>query len=142
MQTCSVCQVLPTLQLLAHLYELLPSIGIRRPSVNFLKNLLLWNHWANLNQTWPESSLGVPFKIISDDPVDQPSWPPYLLIEHRGKINKKINKKNPEKSFRAYCNKIWYIYVIFFQNYGWGPHPPSNMATIDTINRKLVKKIH
>jgi hypothetical protein len=31
--------------------------GIRRPSVNFKKNLLLWNHWANLNQTWPESSL-------------------------------------------------------------------------------------
>ena len=31
---------------------------VRRPSVNFFKNLLLWNHWANLNQTWPESSLG------------------------------------------------------------------------------------
>jgi hypothetical protein len=31
-------------------------------------------------------------------------------------------------------------YIIFFQNYGWGPHPPSNMTTIVTINRKLVKK--
>ena len=42
---------------LAHLCELLPSFGDRRPSVNFLKNLLLWNHWTNLNQAWPESSL-------------------------------------------------------------------------------------
>jgi hypothetical protein len=58
LQTCSACQDLSTLQFLAHLYELLPSIGVRRSSVNFFKNLL-WNHWANLNQTWPESSLGV-----------------------------------------------------------------------------------
>jgi hypothetical protein len=43
---------------LAHLCELLTSLGVRRPSVNFFKNLLLWNHCANLNQTWPESSLG------------------------------------------------------------------------------------
>jgi hypothetical protein len=41
LQTCSACQDLPTLQFLAHLYELLPSFGVRRPSVNFLKNLLL-----------------------------------------------------------------------------------------------------
>jgi hypothetical protein len=33
-------------------------IFVRRPSVNFKKNLLPWNHWANLNQTWRESSLG------------------------------------------------------------------------------------
>jgi hypothetical protein len=38
--------------------ELLPSLGVRRSYVNFLKNLLLWNHWANLDHTWPESSLG------------------------------------------------------------------------------------
>jgi hypothetical protein len=30
----------------------------RRPSVNFFKNLLLWNHWTNLNQTWTQSSSG------------------------------------------------------------------------------------
>ena len=41
LQTCSACQDLPTLQFLAHLYELLPSFGICRPSVNFFKNLLL-----------------------------------------------------------------------------------------------------
>ena len=31
---------------------------------------------------------------MSDDPADQPSWPSCLLIEHRGKISKKI-QKNP-----------------------------------------------
>ena len=42
----------------SHRWAKLPSLGIRRPSVNSFKSLLLWNHWANLNQTWPESSLG------------------------------------------------------------------------------------
>ena len=58
LQKYAACHDLPTLQFLAHLYELLPSLGVRCPSVNFFKNLLLSNHWANLNQTWPESSLG------------------------------------------------------------------------------------
>ena len=35
LQTCSACQDLPTLQFLAHLYELLPSLRVRRLSVNF-----------------------------------------------------------------------------------------------------------
>ena len=43
---------------LVHLCELLLSLSVCRSSVNFKKNLLLWNHWANLNQTWSESSLG------------------------------------------------------------------------------------
>jgi hypothetical protein len=45
---------------LAHLTQrVMWAIAITcRPSVSFLKNLLLWNHWANLNQAWPESSLG------------------------------------------------------------------------------------
>jgi hypothetical protein len=33
--------------------ELLPSLFVRRPSVNISHfNLLLRNHWANCNQTW------------------------------------------------------------------------------------------
>ena len=61
---------------LAHLCELLPSLGVRRPSVSFFKNLLLWNHWANLKQTWPESSLG-----MSNSHALHPRWPPLLKIE-------------------------------------------------------------
>jgi hypothetical protein len=41
---------------------LLPSLGIRRPSVVRHKlshlNLLLWNPWTELNQTWEGWSLG------------------------------------------------------------------------------------
>jgi hypothetical protein len=81
-----------------------------------------------------------PLKAMSDDPVDQPSWPPCLLIEHRGKISKNINEKKIQKNPLEYIAIKFDTYVIFFQNYGWGPHPPSNMATIVTINRKLVKK--
>jgi hypothetical protein len=48
---------------LAHLafrpYELLPSLFVRRPSVNISHfNLLLRNHMANCNQTLVEWSLG------------------------------------------------------------------------------------
>jgi hypothetical protein len=53
----------------------------------------------------------------------------------RGKVGKKI-QKNPLE----YIAIKFDTYVIFFQNYGWGPHSPSNMATIVTINRKLVEK--
>jgi hypothetical protein len=47
---------------LAHLaFRLLPSLFIRRPSVNISHfNLLLRNHWANCNQTLVEWSLGGP----------------------------------------------------------------------------------
>ena len=38
LQTCSACQDLPTLQFLARLYELLPSLVVH---LNFFKNLLL-----------------------------------------------------------------------------------------------------
>ena len=38
---------------------------------NFLKNLLLPNHWANLDQTWQECSLGGPLqKLFTEfDPI-------------------------------------------------------------------------
>ena len=38
LQTCSACQDLHTLEFLAHLYELLPSLGVRRPSKLFKKS--------------------------------------------------------------------------------------------------------
>ena len=47
------------------------------------KNLLLWNYWANLNQTLLKWSLGgrSPFKIVSVSAVFYPRWPPLLKIE-------------------------------------------------------------
>ena len=91
LQTCSVYQDLPTWQFLAHLYELLPSIGICCPSVNFFKSPPL----KPLGQFKPHVVwiilMGFPLKVMFDDPADQPSWPPCLLIEHGGKISKKLN---------------------------------------------------
>jgi hypothetical protein len=87
---------------LAHLCELLPSLGVRPSSV------------CKLFQKSPLKSLGqfkpnLAWIILRGSPLE------YIAIKFD-------------------------TYVIFFQNYGWGPHPPSNMATIVTINRKLVKK--
>ena len=42
-------------------YELLSWVSVRRPSVNFSHlNLLLWNHWTELNQTCQKCSLDGP----------------------------------------------------------------------------------
>jgi hypothetical protein len=44
-------------------YELLPSLGVRRPSPSVVRrklphlNLLLWKPWTKLNQTWQGGSL-------------------------------------------------------------------------------------
>jgi hypothetical protein len=46
---------------LAHLAFILPSLFVRRPSVNISHfNLLLKNHWANCSQTLVEWSLDDP----------------------------------------------------------------------------------
>ena len=42
------------------------------------EDVLLWKHWANLNQIWPEPSLA----YISDDPSTQPTWL-FLLKNYR-----------------------------------------------------------
>jgi len=36
-------------------------------------------------------------KKNSDVPANQPTWLSLLKVEHKGKINKKIQLKNPEK---------------------------------------------
>ena len=44
-------------------FELLPSLTdyeIKKGGMKFKKNLLLWNYWANLNQTLLKWSLGGP----------------------------------------------------------------------------------
>jgi hypothetical protein len=46
------------------------------------KNVLLWNYWANLNQTLLKMILRwSPFKIVSVSAVLYPRWPPLLKID-------------------------------------------------------------
>ena len=71
-------------------------------------------------------------QIVSDVPADQPTWLPLLKVEHRGKINKKNQLKNPEKLCEgAIASKLHWndTFVIPFKNYGWWHESPSNMAT-------------
>ena len=50
--------------------------SVVRPSVNFFKNLLLWNYWANLNQTWSESLPGyLVSKLYPRSPRTETTWP-------------------------------------------------------------------
>jgi hypothetical protein len=90
------------LPFLAHLVkrpcELLPSLGARRrPSKLFQKSSSL----KPLNQFEPNLTTIIlrmsSLKIVSDVPADQRTWLPLLKVKHRGKINKKIQLKNPEK---------------------------------------------
>ena len=79
LQTCSTCQDLPTLQFLAHLYELLPSLGVCRPSVNLKKKTSPLKQQGQFKPSLAWIILrGFPLKDMSDYPADQPSWPPCL----------------------------------------------------------------
>ena len=90
------------LPFLAHLVkrpcELLPSLGARRrPSKLFQKSSSL----KPLNQFEPNLTTIIlrmsSLKIVSDVPADQRTWLQLLKVKHRGKINTKIQLKNPEK---------------------------------------------
>ena len=85
------------------------------------KNPLLWNYWANLNQTLLKWSLGwSPFKIVSVSAVLYPRWPPWLKIEisSNGRncsiLSKKVHKfelyKHNDELFNIYygiCYQLW-----------------------------------
>ena len=66
LQKCAACQDLPTLQFWSKFhYPFWPIMQIRKKGGwNWKKNLLLWNYWANLNQTLLKWSLGVPLSKL------------------------------------------------------------------------------
>ena len=71
---------------IAHLYELLPSIGIRRLSKLFQKSSPLKPLGQfKPNLVWIITRVSS-FKIVSGDTVHQPTWPLLLKIEHMVKL--------------------------------------------------------
>ena len=75
--------------------ELLPSLFVRRPSVNISHFNLLRNHWANCNQTLVEWSLdGPPWKLC---PVIPTSNPDGLQAKNRKKGGWNFKKSSPLK---------------------------------------------
>ena len=64
----------------------------------FKKNLLLWNYWANLNQTVLKWSLGGPLSKLCPLNVLYPRWPPFAYFDRLCKLEKRGMKFNIKKS--------------------------------------------
>jgi hypothetical protein len=67
-----------------------------------IKKNLLWNYWANLNQTLLKWSLGGPLSKLSISAVLYPRWLPWLKIEKNFKWPKLLYFK-PESA------QIWTV---------------------------------
>ena len=67
-----------------------------------IKKNLLWNYWANLNQTLLKWSLGGPLSKLSISTVLYPRWLPWLKIEKNFKWPKLLYFK-PESA------QIWTV---------------------------------
>ena len=83
------------------------------------KNLLLWNYWANFNQTLLKWSLGDPlFKIVSVSAVLYPRWPPLLKIEisSNGQNCSILSQKVPKFELYKHNDELFNIYYgIFYE---------------------------
>ena len=82
------------------------SLGVRRPSsLTFIKIFSSKTTAPNLTKLGHNHHLGSSLKNVSGDSANQPRWPPWLKIEHRGKIQ-----------FLAYNSKT----KAFKPNMTWG----------------------
>jgi hypothetical protein len=103
-------------------FELLPILtdyaNKKKGGMKFKKNLLLWNYWANLNQT-AEMILGwSPFKIVSVSAVLYPRWPPLLKIEisSNGQNCSMLSQKVPKFELYKHNEELFNIYYgIFYE---------------------------
>ena len=82
------------------------------------KNLLLWNYWANLNQTVEMILRWSPFKIVSLSAVLYPRWPPLLKIEisSNGQDYSILSQKVPKYELYKHNDELVNIYYgIFYE---------------------------
>ena len=119
---------------LAHLAfspcELLPSLFVRRPSVNISHfNLLLRNHWANCNQTFVEWFLGgPPWKLCLMIPTSNQDGRQAKNRKRGMKLKKIFSSETTEPISTKLCwNDPW---VGPFQNCVRQPRPPFKMAAV------------
>ena len=83
------------------------------------KNLLLWNYWANLNQTLLRWSLDGPLsKLCPSAPSCIPRWPPLLKIEisSNGQNCSILSQKMPKFELYKHNDELFNIYYgIFYE---------------------------
>ena len=134
--------------------------------MKFKKNLLLWNYYANLDQTllkWslggsiyfkPESAqiwnkhndelfniyYGIFFKIVSVSAVLYPRWPPLLKIEisSNGQNCSILSQKVPKFELYKHNDELFNIYYGIFYEL-WTPRwPPLLKIEISSNGQKLL----
>ena len=115
--------------------ELLPSLFVRRPSVNISHfNLLLRNHWANCNQTLVEWSLdGPPWKLCPVIPTSNQDGHQAKNRKKEGmKLKKNFSSETTEPISTKLCwNDPW---VVPFQNCVRHFRPLTKMAATAKLN--------
>ena len=85
--------------------------------MKFKKNLL-WNYWANLNQTLLKWSLGGPLSTLSVSAVLYPRWSPLLEIEiySNGQNCSILSQKVPKFELYKHNDELFNIYYgIFYE---------------------------
>ena len=77
-----------------------------------IKKNLLWNYWANLNQTAEMILRWSPFKIMSVSAVLYPRWPPLLKIEISSKSQNCsiLSQKAPKFELYKHNDELFNIY--------------------------------
>ena len=91
---------------------------LEKGGMKFKKNLLLWNYYANLDQTLLKWSLWFPFKIVSVSAVLYPRWPPLLKIEisSNGQNCSILSQKVPKFELYKHNDELFNIYYgIFYE---------------------------
>ena len=80
------------------------------------KNLLLWNYWANLNQTLLKWSLGGSLSKLSVSAVLYPRWLPWLKIEisSNGQNCSILSQKVPKFELYKHNDGLFNIYYRIF----------------------------
>ena len=105
-------------------FELLPILtdyaNLKKGGMKLKKNLLLWNYWANLNQTLLKWCLGgrSSFKIVSVSAVLYPRWPPLLKIEisSNGQNCSILSQKLSKFELYKHNDELFNIYYgIFYE---------------------------
>ena len=92
---------------------------LEKRGMKLKEDLLLWNYWANLNQTLLKWSLGgPPFKILFVSAILYPRWPPWLKIEisSNGQNCSILSQKVPKFELYKHNDKLFSIYYgIFYE---------------------------